>query len=93
MLAILSQFLPNRSQHVMVDGCLGKLVNVMLGVPQDSVSRPLLFLLYTSQLFSILENKMIGYADDTILMAAVLSKGVRITVAYSLIGDLGCISE
>ena len=32
---------------------------------------PLLFLLYTSELFSILENKLIGYADDSTLMAVV----------------------
>ena len=34
-----------------------------------SVFGNLLFLLYTSELFSILENKLIGYADDTTLMA------------------------
>ena len=30
MLSILTQFQSNRSQHVMVDGCLSKLVNVVL---------------------------------------------------------------
>ena len=34
VLSILTQFPPNLSQHVMVDGCLSKLVNVMSGVPQ-----------------------------------------------------------
>ena len=61
VLSVLSQFLSNRSQHVMVDGCWSNLVNVVLGVPQGSVLGPLLFLLYTSELFSILENKLIGY--------------------------------
>ena len=32
VLIILTQFLSNRSQHVMVDGCRSKLVNVMSGV-------------------------------------------------------------
>ena len=54
---------------------------------------PLLFLLYTSELYSILENKPIGYADDSTLMAAVPSPGVRVTVAESLIRDLGRVSE
>ena len=36
---------------------------------------------------------MIGYADDSILMAVVPSPGVRITVAESLIRDLGRVSE
>ena len=62
VLSILTQFLSNRSQHVVVDGCRSKLVNVS-GVLQGSVLGPLLFLLYTSDLFSILENKLIGYAD------------------------------
>ena len=48
----------------MVNGCPSKLVNVVSGVPQGSVLGPLLFLLYTSELFSILENKLISYADD-----------------------------
>ena len=32
MLSILTQFLSDRSQHVMVDGCRSKLVNVESGV-------------------------------------------------------------
>ena len=55
VLSILAQFLSNRSQHVMVDGCGSKLVDVVSGVPQVSVLGPLLFLLYASELFSILE--------------------------------------
>ena len=55
----------------MVDGCRSKLVDVVSGVPQGSVLRMLLFLLYTSELFSILENKLIVYADDSTLMSVV----------------------
>ena len=86
---ILSQFLSNRSQHVMVDGCQSTLVNIVSGVWQGSVFGPLLFLLYTYELFSILENKLIGYA----LIAVVPSPGVRVTVAESPIRDLGRVSE
>ena len=53
----------------------------------------LLFLLYTSELFSILENMLIGYADESTLMAVVSSPGVRVAVAESLIRDLGRVSE
>ena len=45
------------------------------------------------ELFSILENRLIGYAADSTLMAVVPSPGVRITVAESLIRDLGRVSE
>ena len=88
VLAILTQFLSNRSQHVMVDGCRSKLVNVVSAVLQGSVFGPLLFLLYTLELFSILENRLIGHADDSTLIAVVPSPGVRVTVAESLSYDL-----
>ena len=74
------EVLSNRSQHVMVDVCWNKLVNVVSGVPQGSVLGPLLYLLYTLELFSMLENKLISYADDSTLMAAVPSPGVRVAV-------------
>ena len=51
MLSILTQFLSNQSQHITVDGCRSKLLNVVSAVPQDSVLGSLLFLLYTSELF------------------------------------------
>ena len=92
MLSILIQFLSNQSQHVMLDGCRSKLVNVVSGVQQGSVL-PLLFLQYTLELFSILENKLIGYADDFTLMALVPSPGIKVTVAEYLIHDLGRVSE
>ena len=56
---------------------------------QGSVLGLLLFLLYTSELFAILENKLIGYANDS----TVPSAGVRVTVADSLIRDLSRVSE
>ena len=92
-MSILTQFLSNRSQHLMVDGCRSKLVNVASGVPQGSVLGPLLFLLYTSELFSILKNKLIGYADDPTLIAFVPSPGVRVAVAEPVIRDIGRVSE
>ena len=72
----------------MVAGCRSKLVNVVSGVPQSSVLGPLLFLLYTSELFSILEYKLIGYADDSTLIAVVTFPDVRVTVVESLSRDL-----
>ena len=77
----------------MVDGCQSKLVNVVSAVPQGSVLGLLLLFLYTSELFSIFQNTLIGYADDSTLMAVVPSAGVRVAVAESLIRDLGRVGE
>ena len=62
-------------------------------MPQGSVLLPLLYLLYTFELFSILKNKLIGYANDYTLMAVVPSPDVTLTAAESLIRDLGRVSE
>ena len=45
VLSILTQFLLNQSQQVMVDGCVSKLVNVVSGVPQGSDLGAILFLM------------------------------------------------
>ena len=65
----------------------------MSGVLQGSVLSPLLFVQYTSELFSILENKLIGCADGSTLIAVMPSPGVRVAVAESLSRDLMIVSE
>ena len=76
-----------------MDGCKSKLVNGMSGVPQGSILGLLLLLLYPSELFSILENKLIGYADDSTLPAVVPSLGFRVRVAESLSCGLVKVTE
>ena len=53
----------------------------MLGVPQGSILGPKLFLLYTAELFFLVENKLYGYADNSTLMAVVPSPGERVAVS------------
>ena len=60
MLSVLTQFISNRSQYVVVDGCRRKLVNVVAGVSQGRVLGLLLFLLHTAEVFSVVENKLYG---------------------------------
>ena len=92
VLSVLTRFLSNRSQYVMVDGCRSKLGKVVLGVPQGCVLGPQLFLLYTAVLFSIVENKLYGYADDSTLVAVVPSPGERVSVSESMNRDLNRVS-
>ena len=47
-----------------------------------------MFLLYTAELFSILENKLYGYADDSNLVAVMPSPDGRVAVTESLNSDL-----
>ena len=75
MLSILTQFLSNRSNYQ--TGVLSnssKLLNVVSGVLQGSVFLCLLlFLLLSLELFNILENKLIGYADNCALIVVMKS--------------------
>ena len=48
---------------------------------------------YFGAFFPILENKLIGYADDSTLIAVVPFPGVRVTVAEFLSRDLVKVSE
>ena len=76
----------------MVDGCRSKLVNVVSGVPQGSVLGPNLVLFSTAEVFSIVENKLLGYADDSTLVADVPSPCETVAVSESMNRDLNRVS-
>ena len=79
-------------QYVVVDGCRSKLVNMVSGVFQGGVLGPQLFLLCTAEFFSIVENELYGYADDSTLVAVVPSPGQRVSVSESFNRDLNKVS-
>ena len=91
VLSIFTQFLSNRSQLVMVDGCRSKLVNVVPGVPKGSVLGPSLFLLCSLRSFFTFWK--ISWSVMLMTPLYVQSPGVRVAVAESLIRDLGRVSE
>ena len=62
------------------------------GVPQGSVLCPQLFLLYTAELFSTVENKPYGYAGDSTLVAVVPSPAQREAVTESMNRNLNRVS-
>ena len=45
-------------------------------MPQENVLGQLMFLLHTSEHFYVLENKLIGFADNSTLLSIVPSPGV-----------------
>ena len=93
VLDILTDFLTNRKQRVSVDGCFSSYSQIKSGVPQGSVLGPLLFIIYTSDMWSGIESNMISYADDTTLFMPVPSALDRLRIAELLTRDLGRIQS
>ena len=91
-LSILIEFLTNRLQQVVVGGQSDEYINVVSSVPQGSVLGPLLFLLYTHNMWLGLENLLVSYVDDGTLLARVLHPNVTSDVTESLSRDLSKIS-
>ena len=68
VLSWFSSYLNNRSQFISLNGATSKLFNLQYSVPQGSCPGPLLFVIYASKLFSVLEHHLPdvhAYADDT----------------------------
>ena len=65
-------------------------IPIISGVPRGSVLGPLLFILYTSEMF---ENRLFAYADDSTLLVVVRKPADRPAVAVSLYRDLAKIQK
>ena len=77
----------------MVDGAASEWIPIISGVPQGSLFYPLLFILYTSEMFELVENILFAYADDSTLLAVVPKPADRPAVAASLNSYLARIQE
>ena len=94
-LSWIQSFLLDRTQQVSFEGRLSGIGRLFCGVPQGSVLGPLLFVLYTAEIFNIVaENglKAHSYADDTqIYVSAVASDAPaavqRFTSCVELLND------
>ena len=65
----------------MVDGAASERIPNVAGFPQRSVLGPLQFIIYTSEMFELVENRLFAYADDSILLAVVRKPADRPAVA------------
>lgn len=90
---ILSEFLNGRKQRVLVDGCYSSFINVKSGVPQGSVLGPLLFIIFTADMWDGIASNMVAYADDASLYAPITSPNDRARIANVLGDDLKTISS
>ena len=69
-LLFIHSYLTDRKQRVKVNGSFSTWTETVLGVPQGSVLRPLLFNIYLNDLLMFLEETEIcDYADDTTIYA------------------------
>ena len=97
VLSICREFLSNRRQRVMVDGPIymycSEWIPTVPGVPQGSVLGPPLFILYTSKMVELMENRLYAYADDSTLLAVVRKPADRAAVAASSNRNLARIQE
>ena len=67
-LAWFSSYLTNRKQRIRRNGSISEIFALNYGVPQGSCLGPLLFIIYASEMFSVIEShsqSSYGYAGDT----------------------------
>ena len=69
-----SNYLSGRTQCVALDNCTSSMLEVKMGVPQESVLGPILFSIYINNLgLDLNQTKANFYADDTILYTSATS--------------------
>lgn len=66
---LLVHYLTNRSQCVKINNTTSKSSQVKVVVPQGTILRPLLLILYINDIFKVLPvNALVLYADDTAIL-------------------------
>ena len=71
LLNLISSFLSNRKQRVVLNGVDSEWENIYSGVPQGSVLGPLLFLIYINDLADNIKSSIKLFADDSSLFIKV----------------------
>ena len=93
VLSICTDFLSDRWQRVVVNGAASEWIPIISGVPQGSVLGPLLFILYTIEMFELAEHRLFDYPDDSTLLAVARKPADIPAVAASLNTDVARIQE
>ena len=81
VLSICTEFLSDRRKRYVVNGAASEWVPIIAGMPQGCVLGPLLFILHTSEMFELVENRLFPHADDSTLLAVVRKPAYRRAVA------------
>ena len=78
-------YLSNRQQLVSVDGISSEFQKITCGVPQGSLLGPLLYLCYSDDMACSVRNKLLLYADDSVILVSDKDSSV---VSHELSKDL-----
>ena len=78
-------YLSNRQQLVSVDGISSDFQKITCGVPQGSLLGPLLYLCYSNDMVRSVRNKLLLYADDSVILVSDKDPSV---VSHELSKDL-----
>ena len=90
LLSLLENYLKNRKQRVVINGCESDWGEIESGVPQGSVLGPLLFLIYINDLENGIKSQVKFFADDTSLFSIVNDPNISAT---ELNHDLNVVSQ
>ena len=90
LLHFFQNYLDNRNQRVVLNGCCSNYSKVESGVPQGSVLGPLLFLIYINDLERNIKSNIKFFADDTMLFSIVTDPAIS---ANDLNHDLDIIHQ
>ena len=73
-----NNYLTNRTQRVVIDGCYSDWLPVSSGVPQGSILGPFFFIIFINDLADVVSSSEIAlYADDSKLFKVIKSQDHR----------------
>ena len=90
MMSICTEFHTDHRQRAVVDGAAIEWTPIISGMPQGAGLGPLLFILYPSEMFELVEDRLFVYADEFTLLAVVRKPADLLLLPPLIRTWLGC---